>query len=135
MSRNHLYSLVGAVLVIAAVIVSIASAVRGELGGVAVLLVLAAGGAAILRIRSRIRSESRHRWVVQARVAALETALREARETTSEQLRETETLLNGLSFEVRMIQDEVDESATYTQMALLHDRVLSLEASLHPVRR
>lgn len=134
MSRNRLYTLATAVLAVGGFFVAIIAAAQGELGGVAVLLALAAGGGAVLRIRSRIRSESRHRWALKARVTVLETSLREGQEATGAQLRELETLLDDLKLEVRALQDGAGGESAYTQMALVLDRVLSLEAALHPVR-
>lgn len=134
MSRNRLYSLASAVLAAAAVVVAIVAVVRGELGGLAAILALGAGGAALLRIRSRIRSESRHRWALQARIGALETALRECQVTAREQVHEIETMLSNVEYDASKDQDDAERSATYTQLALLNDRVLALESSLHPVR-
>lgn len=134
MSRNRLYSLAGALFAATAVVVALVAVVRGELGGLATILVLGAGCAAILRIRSRIRSESRHRWALQARIGVLETALRESKETTRKQLHEIETLLSSVQRDASKDQVDTERSATYTQLALLNDRVLALESSLHPVR-
>ncbi|AXK46200.1 hypothetical protein DXU92_03410 [Brachybacterium saurashtrense] len=124
-----MYSLAAGVLATAAFVVSLIAAVEGELTGAATLLLLAAGAAAALRVRSRIRAESRHRWALQARVRALETAGREREEQTRQELQDLEDLLAELEHEGRSGVQEAGRDATYPQLALLHDRVLALESA------
>lgn len=129
MSRNLVYSLAAGVLAAAAFVVSLIAAVQGELSGAATLLLLSAGAAGALRIRSRIRAESRHRWALQARVRALETVDREFEEQTRQELQDIRGLLADLEPERRTSVQEAGGEATYQQLALLHDRVLALESA------
>lgn len=132
MTRNQAYDLGAALLAGAAAVVAGVSIAFPSLAGGAVLLAMGAGVFAFLRVRYRIRSESRHRWALQRRVGLLEESACERPAAPEEQQHVDVEPDRG----AELTTDEPpagDEG--YLQLALLHDRLHALEASLRPTSR
>lgn len=129
MTRNQAYELGAALLAGAAAVVAGISIAFPALAGGAVLLAMGAGAFSFLRVRSRIRSESRHRWALQRRVGLLEEALRERRAVPDEQQHAVLEPDRGAGLTT---EEPPAGDASYLQLALLHDRLHALEASLRP---
>lgn len=119
MTRNALYTAASAALLGCAAAAALIALYAPRASGVAVLLLAGSGVAAVLRIRERMRSESRHRWALQRRVETLEKRLG-APGGIPEPKRDFGSTEPGPS----------GDSEDYVRFALLHDRIHALEVLL-----